>query len=444
MEPPPGGWKPSFSSLSAAAAEARTELGLPTDRPIVMSGHQAEFWHPGIAAKWFASQAIAERAGACFAWVVVDQDTNDPTSIRYPTQSLAAREVRLDGAQAADPHVPTGCRGPVVPGQRVPDDAHEGMVRDGLNNVLEAMAGHRSEVSLARQIARACQALLDRSHCPPAVLVYVTQLARTQLMAKVVRRMRQDPGACIGAYNRAVAAHPHAHLRPLASDDGEGGGELPLWGIEPGKPRVPVHVRDLARLGQGALAPRALLLTAMLRSCACDLFIHGLGGGLYDRAMEQWIRDWAGGSEPIFTSPTAPTAVVSATRFLPMETPDIPSPEQIHAARWRAHHARHDPAMLGDADAAVQKRQLIEVIRGAARLGAERAEAYSALHRLLAQVRAKHAADLSRIAAKSVALSEQLAVAKIRYDRTWGFPLYGPAAMDALRGEIAGAIARDW
>ena len=40
----------------------REQLGLPVHGPVIMTGHQAEFWHPGILAKYLACDA----AGAIF------------------------------------------------------------------------------------------------------------------------------------------------------------------------------------------------------------------------------------------------------------------------------------------------------------------------------------------------------------------------------------------
>ena len=54
---------------------------------MVMSGHQAEVWHAGILTKMLALRGVAGAAGARAAWVVVDQDANEPGIIRYPTGS---------------------------------------------------------------------------------------------------------------------------------------------------------------------------------------------------------------------------------------------------------------------------------------------------------------------------------------------------------------------
>jgi hypothetical protein len=87
--------------LAPLAKRSREQLGLATDRPIIMSGHQAELWHPGIAAKAFAmSHAAIINAGQP-VWLNVDQDANEPTQIAYPTQDLTRGIWSLDGVRRA-------------------------------------------------------------------------------------------------------------------------------------------------------------------------------------------------------------------------------------------------------------------------------------------------------------------------------------------------------
>ena len=43
-----------FASISEPARRFRAALALPTDRPVIMSGHQAEWWHMGVLAKFVA------------------------------------------------------------------------------------------------------------------------------------------------------------------------------------------------------------------------------------------------------------------------------------------------------------------------------------------------------------------------------------------------------
>ena len=93
IEPDPATWGGLMERRGATKHpkqdEFRRELGLPVDRPVVMSGHQAGFWHSGIAAKYFALDAARRAFGAAGAWIVVDQDTNSADEVRYPSNAVA-------------------------------------------------------------------------------------------------------------------------------------------------------------------------------------------------------------------------------------------------------------------------------------------------------------------------------------------------------------------
>src|SRR6185295_16354495 len=122
-----------------------------------------------------------------------------------------------------------------------------------------------------------------------------SELHKHGVFSELLDRMRADRAACTLAYNRAVARHPSAHVRPLIEEPGRT--ELPLWRMpdQQGRPRLPVFASDLPGLDPSRLAPRALLMTALVRLEACYLFIHGTGGGQYDRITEAWLSGWLPG-----------------------------------------------------------------------------------------------------------------------------------------------------
>ncbi len=60
------------------------------------------------------------------------------------------------------------------------------------------------------------------------------------------------------------------------------------------------------------LVPRGALITATLRLLFSDLFVHGTGGGKYDRCTDALIRNW-------WCAEPSPFAVASASRFLFIE-----------------------------------------------------------------------------------------------------------------------------
>ena len=431
--------RPDGGPIPHAALDSfRAQLGLPTTGAIIMTGHQAEFWHAGILAKYLAADAAARalnRAGqpTSAAWLVADQDSNDPAVIGYPKRGLvrAAWKLRPE-LNAAAIDLPSAVQPPLrVPPPLASDpaalaahlDPASDSVRDGLVAIARALHAHEDEPSAARQLAAALRDLLTPLIPAAATTptIFATDLARTDLFRAVVARIAADPAACMRAYNAAVAAVPEANLRPLALVKG-GRVELPLWDLRPGEPRRRVFSTDLA--GAAAiptirLAPRALLMTAALRLAGCDLFIHGTGGGVYDRATDAWIRAWLGPATVL-----APTAIVTATRTLALTTAPPPTPEAIAHAAWTAHHARHDPAALGDDAAASRKRDLVDAIAQAKRTGGDTATPFRELHTLLQGVATDHADRLGSLAAEAAALRTKRSAAAVAFDRTWPFPLH--------------------
>jgi hypothetical protein len=410
---------------SAEAVRFREQCGLPVDRPVVMTGHQAQVWHPGILAKYIAADAFAECVGAEAHWIVVDQDRPDRIGVRYPVVeplgNLGVREWvctergiegRADGG-----------------GARV-----EAFVGDGLRSIEQAI-GMRKERTLAGRVVSAVAALMApymvQRH---RTILFATGLHKTDLFAELVDRMRREPERCIRAYNAAAAAHPDAGIRPLVADEVQDRWELPLWRLPPGAPRSRVYAEDLPGVPREQLAPKALLMTGLLRLAGCDLFIHGLGGGGadahagYDAVTDAWLRSWLGGVR------LAPVVVVSATCRLPLQGSAI-SPEEIEHAVWRAHHARHIPGELGLLGQEEQRRALVAQIAVAA--PHVRRKLYHELHRALEVYRERHARELAELDREAAAARARAGDAAVAEDRTWAFPLYPPELLGDLRDRIA-------
>jgi hypothetical protein len=439
--------------LDDRARRFRQQLHLPTDQPIIFAGHQAQLWHPGILAKALAQSAAARALSAAPAWVVVDQDDNDPWTIRYPVRSasgtLEARTWQLAAAATTrNEHVPVANRQaqPITPIPSLKDGERFAAlsVAAGLSRIAEALKKHAGETSAAAQLARAMTDLLQPV-IPNTITIGATGLSRTDLFADTIAHIRRDPARAVQTYNHAVAAHPGARIAPLNLD---GDPELPLWHIpaRQSAPRRRVLASTLASIPIHELAPRALLTTGILRSGACDLFVHGLGGAGndgssgYDAITTDWFRDWLG-------QPLAPTATVSATLRLNIESsgPRL-TPEQIARARWTAHAARHHPQLLGDNAAELERGQAVATLR---RLRWKRdpdskrikLETYRGLHRTLEAVRARRATDLARFDTEAAAAAARRAEAEIIADRTWAWPLYQPDQIAALKSAIDAAFA---
>ena len=458
MRPEPGRWLAALRTpaLDADKRAFRASLGIDPGRPVVMSGHQAGVWHPGILAKWMAMVAAAERTGAQAVWLVVDSDTNDPSTVRYPVSDqggslgvetwisipgLSVQGGRLTG------HVPTGrvpARGPAP----VPTDIARGAtpgVRDGLSAIRAALASHAQAPSVAAQCALACRDLVAScAGCAePVHLVMASELARTEAFGRIVREFAREPRAAVAAYQGAIAAHAGASV---GVDEG-----VPLWEIGPDamSPRRPVDAAAIDPQHPERYAPRALLLTGLMRWLGCDVFIHGTGGAGpdgdsgYDAITVGWLRDWLGAT-------LAPAAMVTATLRLdfaalgPREP--LPSPEEIRRVRWLAHTARHHPGLIDDQEGAVRRGAALRILNGLRykRDPASRRvklEAYRALHAALRESRSEHAPRLAELEANARLAAARRVEAEILAERTWAFPLYEPARLRGLGEQVRRAVS---
>lgn len=411
--------------------------------PVIMTGHQAEFWHPGILAKYqaaaeVASQVAARGRQARVVWLVVDQDSNEPWKIPYPafadgklTRAVWTLPFRggLHAATAFAPDAPTCALPPIEP--PVGHDAIHAAVQalrpalphvaQGLESIAEALHAHQDAPNAARQVTAALCDLLSPGMRPDSIR-FATDLATTPEFAEIVEKIRADPVGCTSSYNAAAMAVPHAHVRPLILAPGRT--ELPLWRMPSamGQPRRPVFAEDMASIPIAQLAPRALLMTALVRRSFCNLFIHGTGGGVYDQVTQRWLAAWM----PESSQSLAPTAVVTATRYLDFPGPAPASPGEIERARWTAHHARHNPSVVGDDAAQQRKEELLTRLRTARARGESPADAFRALHHFLEKERAAHGPALATLDAAAASAQNDAARAAVVYDRTWSFPLYGP------------------
>lgn len=441
IRPEPQAWRGlvAKSVSEEPARQFRRELGLPDDRPVIMSGHQAQVWHPGILAKLMAIRAAADVLGAAAAWVVVDHDENDPLQVRAP---YIGGDGRLGVATFEPPEGEEGvpaCRRPAWGAAEAwgfPSSSKEAApgVVAGMGRIRAAFIRHMGAGDAASQAtAAAFELAREDGETGMPVAVRATELARTSLFGELVRKMRENPRACVEAHNAAVSAFPRDRIAPLAID-GESC-ELPLWTIggAMGSVRRKVFSTELSTLPVESLAPKALLLTGLMRLAGCELFIHGLGGERYDRITELWLDRWLGRA-------LAPTAMVTATMWV--RAPGCwPSTEQIARAAWVAHRAQHDPSMVNDAARGKEKTELVERIRMSPRKSAERSELYRALHTILREARAEHEGALLKLEQQAGAMQARAGESAIASDRTWPFPLYEADQLAALGAAVRGRFA---
>lgn len=405
----------------------RSGLGLPIDRPVIMTGHQPGFWHLGVLSKFFAAEAASNAIGGSAAWIVPDQDDADPGALMIPTENEHGRLMRRTVRILPEP--PAGVAVGCVPRassvvRDIPPD--HGAIRDGILKAARLCDMHVSASSLAEQTALAVRdALVD--DLAPAPMVFASRLFEEDGAWAFARAVVDDADSAVDAYNRAVAAHPGAGVSPLARQ-GERV-ELPMWRLRKGQARERVWSDTAPDTPREEIAPRALLMTAILRRFVCDFFIHGLGGWEYDRVSETWMREWRGET-------VAPMGLVTASVRLDLGRGEPVSREDAAKAVWRAHHARHDPEMLGRSDLAKKKRALVDAISLERERGGNAGPRYADLTGLLRSFRDEARDGLKTLERDAEDALSRVAEADIIADRTWPFVLHSRATVLALRSRI--------
>jgi hypothetical protein len=209
-------------------------------------------------------------------------------------------------------------------------------------------------------------------------VITATELMKTGFGNAIVDEMQSRPSACISSYNTALEMHPDVRIQQLKPE------ELPLWN------------------GNHVFHPRALLLTLLARLVACDLFVHGLGGVSYDRAMEQWCTAWLGCS---------PCPTVLATATFPLAT--------THHSMTDARREYYSPPF--DVQT---KARFLDAIEEAPYKSPQRQIHFQKMHQWLRTV--QPALDMD-------ALKQKESIAK---RRTWAFPLYSVDQLYTLRDLI--------
>lgn len=454
--------------FSARLGVAVREPGEP-GAPVVATGHQPELYHPGVWIKDFLLDRLALDAGASAFDLVVDSDGFDTIGVSSPclTPGVARCKQYLavgtpDGSFATTP---------------VPDAA----AISGFCAAADEMLASLPALAVRRHFARFCgllrEAAVDAASLAEAVIfarrryeasagtgyleLPVTSVAATSGFRRFVAAMALDAERFVSAYNAELGEYRVLHgtrsaAQPFPDLGREGTRlELPLWAIRDGS-RTALWVEPVegggARLfadgealcellsdGDGAvaaladcgvlIAPKALALTLFTRAFACDLFIHGIGGGRYDRVTDGVFRRYWGVEPPAFV-------VASLTMYLPTGVHFVSEGEVAHA-KERLNRLTHNPdSLLGEVefDTEGERTRALSLAGEKSRLVAEIAAPDAdkkVLGARIREVNAQLAAILEPLRAsfteELAALETQAAAAEVLTDRTYPFCFWDPS-----------------
>jgi hypothetical protein len=446
----------------AVAAEFTGAAGIPVGPhagvgPLVITGHQPFFFHPGIWIKHLLVDRLS-RDGAVGVSMPVDSDGFDEIGMDVPVLDgrLRQRRETLLTAPADVPYeaqpAPAGAAWEAFLARvgRALATLHPG----GAGEAFAAFAAGGAPggtslgefVTIARRRYEGARSYFE---------LPVSRISGTEEFRRFVLHIIGSAERFAEVYNRRLREYrERANIRTAAQpfpdlDTAADCVELPFWVIRDGR-RDPLYVRrtgGVRRLMVGtvevgavtaqvpaelealAIRPRALTLTAFTRLCAADLFVHGVGGGRYDRVTDDVIREFFGVEPPRY-------AVVTATLHLPLAPVDTGA--ELQRLRRRLLDVQHNPERLL-ADPTGTQRALIDekwrligaIDRGPLSRRARR-EATQRIREinetLAAALGAERAATEQALAAlRDAAEAESVATA-----RTYPFCFYPPQAVDAL------------
>lgn len=357
------------------AAEARRELltaarehsaqyldpaPLALDGPLILAGHQPGLFHPGVWCKNFLISALAKSLGGAAVNFVVNTDTLRQASLRVPAGTPDAPQWETVPFDEAADEMPFEER-------RIIDRELFASFGRRAQAAMHRLVPHAlMETYWPRAVARAAasgnlgRALAESRHqvergwglatweIPWSDVLELPSVRRlTAMLLADSCRLREHYNEAIRAYRRAYHVRSRNHPAPLLELNGDWC-EAPyrVWrSDDPRRKRLFVRKRGcelqlsdragwcftmpaacpggegnavdaLAELSrQGVkLRTRALATTLYARVVLADLFVHGIGGGLYDQVTDRWMFHAWGLAPPAYL-------VATATLFLPMNVP---------------------------------------------------------------------------------------------------------------------------
>jgi len=404
---------------------ARWDFSVPAWRepmPVILSGHQPRPFHPGVWFKNFLAGDLASAVGGVALDLSVDNDEAHVQVFRLPTRDLVCKiggdEVRSVEVAFA-PHArgvpfeeqPAGAIRPETVDDvlaLVPSPAMGDAFRTCWERLIEAVPEAASLGEAFVVARRRLEERLGLANLELAVSAFSDTSAFRLFMAAMLRR-RED---FFAAYNDSLhefrrvyrERSPAQPVPDLASDGPKmelpywvwraggghrGGRRRRLW-VEPtsgGGLALAAEDEPVGRLGPADLAdpaagaerladlrrsgwkirPRAISMTLFARLAVGDVFIHGVGGALYDQITDAII-------ERLFGVRPPEIILASATVHLPLET--FPAtPADLEAAQRAVRDWRYNPDRLlpegvrcgGEAKALTEEKKRLIATRGATR-----------------------------------------------------------------------------
>ncbi len=350
-----------------------------TDAPWIVGGHQPELFHSGVWFKNFFIDSLAKSTGSLGLHAIVDHDLARAITLRVPAfdeyqQRVLVRSIPLP---VANPHPFPIAWNALHLDQSAISGTRQG-IEDALRSVgiqhaiahefFNGLEGLPAGIDVATAFSQ-LRHTIEARHGLSNLELPISQLSASRTWHAFLHHCIVHSESLHSIYNRCLHRYREAErisnpAQPVpALMDRDDWIELPFWwqsADHPTRQRLwvrpgPEHwlvasqpspssdetvlswptnedrsadVWSSAQQAGVRIWPRALMTTLFLRTLVADLFVHGIGGGVYDRLTDAILEQFLGVEPPEFVTCTA-------TLLL-----DIQHPGGTDCDDWELQHQR--------------------------------------------------------------------------------------------------------
>jgi len=337
-------------------------IGLTTDNirsknGFIATGHQCQFFHPGITIKYALTNTLAKQKKATPINLIVDTDTSKNLGLTVPIinkdHSIALTTLAIGNF---DKHTTVSSHD--LPSQQELAKLYASFLSLKIAGITQSQK--ENIVAIFKKCSEKANCLTDfyclvnhhLGHSTSCDMLHlpVSVMAKTDTFYAFCYDMIINCESIYKHYNTALTKYRKSHrlrnktqpLPDLYKTD-EGFIELPFWLLTPKQPRAPLFIKhhgpniviaknnkpigllpcnskfptvdfsNLLKENNITIAPRAITLSIFARLFIADMFIHGTGGARYDQISDMVISDYYGIAPPQICAATA-------TMHLPLDT----------------------------------------------------------------------------------------------------------------------------
>jgi len=299
-------------------------------KPLIVTGHQPEFHHPGILWKDFLACRIASDVDGVALHISVDTDEFE-IGLSYP--------VLFSPDEAAKKHfvIPSDKYGIFLNSRLTSDDRKKlkTHIKEANENAVNFLIG--DSLALAQKSLLEIENSIDASGDISGFLekqrvgflnemgvsirsIPVSFLASLPAFKLFSGKVSERLPVFIEAFNRSLHEYRVLHkiknpAQPLPEIRE---GDMPFWVLDKDSGKR-LHVPQNAFDDQ--LIPRAITLTMFIRIFLADFFIHGTGGGRYEAISDNVLLQFFGTGFCDYTISTATMNLTPKEKF-PLDFPD--------------------------------------------------------------------------------------------------------------------------